>query len=585
MSIMSFETQSVLAQLFLAVSEGERQVEVVRQVLAEQDHFEPYTAFRRLDRHANGFLTSSDILSFLKLHAIPCSEKDGYYLIRRFDTNGDGRLSYPEFLSAILPNDNPTLRAIVTSRSRYTGREDWPYDVDYALSRVLDKELEVYRTLEVKKQTLVRRADFNLLDAFRAVDEMNLGYITPDALRVFFNRNGYNPYEEDVLCLMRRLDKDADGRLSYLEFVDAVLPIEPYSRPIADTDSWSRFSSPARSTIRSPYSSPYERPRSVSPQRNLNSSFREVNLSPRISSPVFSPLRPKSAPRTRLTSDHYLSPTRAMNQSMSQSLNQSLNRSIYSSPAYSSPVKSTSYRSVSPRFSRSPLTQNEERELANAFREQINLDRELEAIKQDLALRADFNLLDSFKEFDTLGKGYVSASELEDGLRKHGVYTNKDELYLFFRRYDKDSDGRLRYSDFCEAFTPRQAEYASLLNNRVSYNLNGSHRRVGFTMETSAQFSRALRLHIENERQAEHLRQRLSSRRGFNLHDAFEAVDRDGNGFITMDEFRAILQDNGIFATEKELLSLMSRYDKNKDGRVSYTEFVQEVTPRSPSRF
>ena len=46
-----------------------------------------------------------------------------------------------------------------------------------------------------------------------------------------------------------------------------------------------------------------------------------------------------------------------------------------------------------------------------------------------------------------------------------------------------------------------------------------------------------------------------------------------------------MLNDFGFFATEKEIESLVSRYDKNKDGKISYSEFAQEITPHSPYKF
>ena len=37
---------------------------------------------------------------------------------------------------------------------------------------------------------------------------------------------------------------------------------------------------------------------------------------------------------------------------------------------------------------------------------------------------------------------------------------NKDDIFLFFKRYDQNYDGRLSYSDFCQAFTPLSLEYS-----------------------------------------------------------------------------------------------------------------------------
>ena len=86
------------------------------------------------------------------------------------------------------------------------------------------------------------------------------------------------------------------------------------------------------------------------------------------------------------------------------------------------------------------------------------------------------------------------------------------------------------------------------------------------------------------EASAENLRRRLLRRPGFSASDAFTAVDADRNGYITRDEFRGILREYGFFATETEIQWLVDRYDRNRDGRITYSEFVEEILPKSPSR-
>jgi len=46
-----------------------------------------------------------------------------------------------------------------------------------------------------------------------------------------------------------------------------------------------------------------------------------------------------------------------------------------------------------------------------------------------------------------------------------------------------------------------------------------------------------------------------------------------------------LLRGYGIYITGEDLKNLMERYDKNKDGRVSFSEFLQEVSPKSPRRY
>lgn len=55
-----------VAHLFKAIIEGEKQLEVYRQVLVEQPDFDPYLAFNFLDKASNGYLSSYSITEFLK---------------------------------------------------------------------------------------------------------------------------------------------------------------------------------------------------------------------------------------------------------------------------------------------------------------------------------------------------------------------------------------------------------------------------------------------------------------------------------------------------------------------------------------
>lgn len=43
---------------------------------------------------------------------------------------------------------------------------------------------------------------------------------------------------------------------------------------------------------------------------------------------------------------------------------------------------------------------------------------------------------------------------------------SRDDVYLFFRRYDASSSGKITYAEFCHAFTPVCKEYAALLASR-----------------------------------------------------------------------------------------------------------------------
>lgn len=106
-----------------------------------------------------------------------------------------------------------------------------------------------------------------------------------------------------------------------------------------------------------------------------------------------------------------------------------------------------------------------------------------------------------------------------------------------------------------------------------------------FGFETRKTIQKFFNTLFQTESIVEGIRQRLNKRPLFDIYDAFKALDTNDNGFITIDEFKEVLLDHGLFATENELLNLIKRFDKNQDGKVSYSEFVNEITPKSPKKY
>jgi len=132
---------------------------------------------------------------------------------------------------------------------------------------------------------------------------------------------------------------------------------------------------------------------------------------------------------------------------------------------------------------------------------------------------------------------------------------------------------------------PKSASHSTSLQlRRANYSILRVPRHEYFSSYTRELFWKTLRVHFSVEASAENLRRRLLRRPGFSASDAFTAVDSDRNGFITRDEFRRILREYGIYVSETEIQWLVERYDRDHDGRISYSEFVEEILPKSPSR-
>jgi hypothetical protein len=64
--MLSIETEARIAKLFLNLADGEKSVEINRQVLAEQLDFDAYEIFKRLDSQMKNRIDEFDIVDFLK---------------------------------------------------------------------------------------------------------------------------------------------------------------------------------------------------------------------------------------------------------------------------------------------------------------------------------------------------------------------------------------------------------------------------------------------------------------------------------------------------------------------------------------
>ena len=94
-----------------------------------------------------------------------------------------------------------------------------------------------------------------------------------------------------------------------------------------------------------------------------------------------------------------------------------------------------------------------------------------------------------------------------------------------------------------------------------------------------------MNLHFDCEVAGEILRQKLSKRQYFSATEAFDALDKNDKGYLTIDEFKRELNRYGIYTTDNDLKSLVKRFDRDEDGRVSYKEFVNEIRPHSPKKY
>ena len=108
--MISPDTENQIVKLLLTLSDHERQVEINRQVLAQNLDFDAYQAFRYIDTNDKNSINAYNLLDLLNKNGICSNIQELQYLIYFYDENQDGNLSYTEFLNMILSENNYLLQ-------------------------------------------------------------------------------------------------------------------------------------------------------------------------------------------------------------------------------------------------------------------------------------------------------------------------------------------------------------------------------------------------------------------------------------------------------------------------------------------
>jgi len=299
--MLGFEAERRLKNFFVAVGEGERDLEFARSRLCNIPDFVPRAAFERVDRSRDGTVTSGEIGNFLRDNSIfHVSESEAYNLVGFFDSNGDRRLAFDEFIQMFLPCEDNYLRDRTSSRyaPSVLPHELLPRDIESAMCQVIEKEINLQRRLESLKSDLAACLDYSAFAAFNSVERFTrTGVLTTVNIGEFLRTQGHFASETELVAIVRRIDTNGDCSISSGELAEFLRPLGGVKTVI--TSSPVRYSSPVRtSPIR--YSSPVrvrtatliESPVSLNRSLSVERRYSPVYVSP--SRYVYDPVYPAS---------------------------------------------------------------------------------------------------------------------------------------------------------------------------------------------------------------------------------------------------------------------------------------------------
>ena len=136
------------------------------------------------------------------------------------------------------------------------------------------------------------------------------------------------------------------------------------------------------------------------------------------------------------------------------------------------------------------------------------------------------------------------------------IKEEKKRLLQVFKDLDKDHDGQISHNELIEAY--KQFSF----NSSLELHVNEIIKKLDFNQTAAIDFGEFLVAHVS-------YMQSLNQKR---LKQIFDIIDRDKNGFLTVEEIKTFL-NLADSSHDGFVKTMIAEVDSNKDGVVGYDEF------------
>ena len=152
----SYETEKKLGKILMLLAEGERSIEISRQVLSDLKEFDSFQIFKNIDMEDKNKIDCFTLVNFLRIKGIYCREEESSLIILFYDQDYDNALSYSEFTNLIQSDK------VLKKSLNISPKDKIPFNIDYSLTKLLEKEVGLARTIINSLQDIKCRYDFNI---------------------------------------------------------------------------------------------------------------------------------------------------------------------------------------------------------------------------------------------------------------------------------------------------------------------------------------------------------------------------------------------------------------------------------------
>ena len=558
------ETEQKLCKLLLILADGERTIEISRQVLSDLKEFDSFQIFKNIDIEDKNKIDCYSIINFLRIKGIYCTEEEASLIILFYDQDYDNVLSYPEFINIIQSEKS------LKNNLNKPPKDKIPFDVDYSLGKLLEKEVELSRKFIYALKDIKCRYDFNIHNLYHKIKYFNS--ITNESLRAFFQKNEVSFLESDIKLILKRLDLNKDGIIDLCEF-HALLgfPDCIYCCPCLSCNSCGKC------LCESCYNNiPCYSHGTIQNKKNNKNDFDEkynynyYSMGNILNENIILPHQLESS--RNLNSINKYETSFDNNNKEIERKNISKGLAIRTSPR-------RNYNPIEINLNKNDnlnLNIKEKNQFNDFLKLLMSAESQIEEAKIELAKKEDFSCADAFKIFVKDNNDYTTKDDLKYGLFLLDLNVDDFIINLLFKRFDLNKKDELSYADFFDMLIPFEKIYRDNIEQKTQKSFSCEQSLNLISNETKEIMKNVFNIIINYEVEINEKRKDLLILKR-KLKDIFYLFDKNDIGFFGFEEFKKYIEENKLI-NDKNLNGdlLFIRFDKNRNGKIMFEELSDE---------
>lgn len=176
-------------------------------------------------------------------------------------------------------------------------------------------------------------------------------------------------------------------------------------------------------------------------------------------------------------------------------------------------------------------------------------------------------LWSEFTSIDHQGTGCVSRNDFKNILQGLCMELTDYETQVLCDKFDPAKEGRVNYIKFLEPFSKHRRGF------RHGHNMQAvmKHPQAELPMDDVVQKPNKGLSTVTAK-----LREKLSGK-WINLMRAFKKLDKDNSDFLTLKEFRHVLELCNVVLDEEDIYHILTEFDENKEKKIRYTKFLDKI--------